>query len=101
MNTKQYLQEAIRRRDVQGHEFTSVPILYNMVRDLLLRDGEQVPANLWVRVQNALYKACPGSRNFGGKDFWFQHNGKDEWGYYRDPNVARIDECFFQDNQET
>jgi hypothetical protein len=95
-HTKQYLREAIRRREIQGYEFTSVPILYNMVREFLLRGGELVPANLWMRIQKALYKGCPGSREFGGKDFWFAHNDRGEWGRYHDPNVAEIHDCFFQ-----
>jgi hypothetical protein len=66
-HTKQYLREAIRRREIQGHEFTSVPILYNMVREFLLRDGEQVPANLWMRIQQALCKVVRDQEILAGR----------------------------------
>jgi len=59
MHTKDYLRIAISRRKAQGYEYTSVPALYNIVRELMLKDGKEISPNLRVLIQSALYKACP------------------------------------------
>jgi len=93
LQTKDYVKMAVTRQYNRGHAWTSTPVLETIVRELMERDGRDISKNLSKHIRDALSKRCPASPNFNGKEDWFDHNNKGEWGMYIGPGPT-LEEYF-------